>query len=897
MTAVRSPIPGAFLAALLLAAPLTSRADEPVHFQIAAQPLVPALKAFAEQANMQLLYKHDVVERATANAVMGDFGRRSALEQLLRGTGLEIVFTAEDAATIRAKGPGSTRSSAAAGLDAFRLARAEGSEDAARDQAAQNAEIPGGSAPAQEGDDSDLEEVVVTSRFREETVQGIGASIGVVSGRDIESAGLADFQDIATHSVGISLTDRGPNQNDVSIRGVSNSVDEGLTDGGAGTPLVTQYLDDIPVSSPTASQKDFNLFDVARIEVIRGPQPTYFGEGSMGGTIRYFSQNPDLDGERVDAGALRAAVSSTRAGGTSYRIDNSLTFNMVPGVLGARVTGSYRDDAGFIDNPMLGTKDINDYRTYGGRAVVLYRPTSQLSARFVAHLGRDEQGDASSVDFTGRRKELTFRAGAPGATTDDFELFSGRLDYDFGRAKLTSISGYYERRRDQRIYDALNSVYFESVLGIPFPLLAKNDGREANFTQELRFVTSFESAVNFTGGLFYGDSKFDINGSIGGPGFAVVTEPPSEDGLISDTTYRTEQLSGFGEVTWSVTDRVRLIGGARYVHQKSISTLHEYVSIGGLEPPIPFFDYLPLFADIGQPTRFEFKLHRTLPRAAVEWDAGSDVMLYASVAKGVRSGNLNNAVAAFQVATVSGSFDEAAFLNALTYDEDKVLSFEAGAKTRWLGGGLTLNTAVFHTKYENPHVAVLVPFILIDNGPDARINGLELEGRWRAGPRLSFSFSGSYTDAQFTKSALLIPPVPELPELRYDVLKGNTLKNVPKYTASLGGDFSTPIGGNGLAFTAHADLAYVGKRYSSVQNIASGILGSMSLLNLRAGVERGAWSVMAFVNNALDDIEYQELEGITAAPFLTPDGKLDYPITTASANRPRTLGIEFRVRY
>ena len=561
-----------------------------MHFQIAAQPLVPALKAFAQQANMQLLYKHDAVEGATANAVVGDFGRRTALERLLHGTGLEIVFTAEDAATIRPKGAqDSIRSSDASGPAGLRLARAQGGADAVPADTRSGSAPAQAAAPAADNAGSQLEEVVVTSRFREETVQDIGASIGVVGSREIENAGLSDFQDLAMHSVGVSLTDRGPNQNDVSIRGVSNSVDEGLSDGGAGTPLVTQYLDDIPVSSPTASQKDFNLFDISRVEVIRGPQPTYFGEGSMGGTIRYFSQDPDLNGERFDAGMLRAAVTSTRRGGASYRVDNSLTFNMVPGALGARFTGSYRDDAGFIDNPLLAKKDINDYRTYGGRAVVLYRPDEKLTARLVAHFGRDKQGDAYSVDYSGTRKDLLFRAGAPGASTDDFELFSGRVDYDFGAATLSSITGYYERRRDQQIYDALNSIYFESVLGIPFPLTAQNDGKEANVTQELRFVTSLDSSLNFTGGIFYGDSQFDINGSIGGPGFAVVTEPPSEDGLISDTSYKTRQISGFGEFTWSATDRLRLIGGARYVHQKATSTLNEYISIGGLTPPIPFF--------------------------------------------------------------------------------------------------------------------------------------------------------------------------------------------------------------------------------------------------------------------------------------------------------------------
>ena len=108
-----------------------------------------------------------------------------------------------------------------------------------------------------------------------------------------------DFEDIANRTAGLNLNDRGPNQNDVGIRGVSSGVGQSFGDSGISGPLISQFLDDIPVAQSSASQRDFNLFDFERVEVLRGPQPTFFGEGSVGGTIRYVTRTPDLSGDPV----------------------------------------------------------------------------------------------------------------------------------------------------------------------------------------------------------------------------------------------------------------------------------------------------------------------------------------------------------------------------------------------------------------------------------------------------------------------------------------------------------------------------------------------------------------------------------------------------------------------
>lgn len=199
-------------------------------------------------------------------------------------------------------------------------------------------------------------EIIVTARFREESVQDIGASISAIDSSAILREGINDFEDIARRTPGVTAVDRGPSQNDISIRGISNGVSQRLSDLGGSGPLVSQFLDDIPVAAATASQRDFNYFDFDRIEILRGPQPTLFGEGSVGGTIRYFSRSPQLSGAPVSDMQFVSRLSFTEDGGANISASAAASFILVPDKLAIRVVGNYRRDEGFIDNPCSGRR-------------------------------------------------------------------------------------------------------------------------------------------------------------------------------------------------------------------------------------------------------------------------------------------------------------------------------------------------------------------------------------------------------------------------------------------------------------------------------------------------------------------------------------------------------------
>ena len=755
---------------------------------------------------------------------------------------------------------------------------------------------------------AEIEEIVVTARFRDESVQDISGSISAIGSDVIGREGIADFEDIARRTAGLNLFDRGPNQNEVSIRGISNNTALFFADNGQTGPLVSQYVDDISVAASLGSQRDFNFFDFERVEVLRGPQPTLFGEGSVGGTIRYFTRNPDLSGEQVNDSVLKTGVSFTEDGGTNFTVSAASSLILVPDVFGIRGVINYRDDDGYIDNPVLGDKDFNDYESVSGRVVAVFQPNENLTARFSAFLSRDEAGGTNLVDAPSALNspgDLTLHAPVGGGHDDDFDLFSGKVEYDFGPITATSITGYFQRDRSVRQFNAPSlAVFCPFILGAGSPSCSPtgfSNSEDESFSQEFRLVSNFEGRINFIAGAYYQDTELAVNIGADAPEFAnpVYTAPVTSSIFLSDTLYESEQYSGFVEVTLSVTDSLRLIGGVRYVNEEITSTaiistnLNPFALLGlGLPPlPMPTFDALALTSFFGFPVAETFELDEWLPRGAIELDVAEDVMVYGLVAKGMRNGNLNSPSSA----AIAAGFDPVGFANFRTHDEDSATSFEIGAKANWMNNTLTTNIAISYTSYDDPLLQTSVPFVLGVNGPDIDITGVEFEGLWQLNDFFSAYANIGYLDAEFDGEALLLPAVAAL-GLTSDLNEGNAPANAPEWRVSLGGDMRYPIAHKNLTVTGHIGYQYVDSSFSTPQNFPSTELDSQNFLNLRLGLEAGNWSLTGFAANVTNEIEYQHIE-YTAAPFINANGELDNVVIGGSANRPRTLGIEFAFRY
>ncbi|MCA1197013.1 TonB-dependent receptor [Sphingomonas sp. R647] len=767
---------------------------------------------------------------------------------------------------------------------------------------------------------SDVEEVVVTARFRQESVQDIGGSVTALGGDDLQKSGIVDFEDLANRVAGVEMLDRGPNTNEINIRGVTNSTQ---VSGNALQPLVSILVDDISVASSSASQRDFNFFDFDRVEILRGPQPTYFGEGAMGGVIRYFAADPDLDGKTF-TGTWSGGASVTDHGGFNYRVENATSLILVPDRLGVRFVGFYRKDDGYIDNLGLNQKDMNDFESYGGRAIILAKPTDNLTIRLAAHVGRDDIGELSFIepttigDSVGSEDLIAPSLSLiDGLNQDDFELYSGKLSYNSGPITVESITGLYQRRRQAETFSSAYTYGFQgffnafppfdtasNLLSSDLTAIAQIQSKERAVSQEFRFVTDFDSPLNIVAGAYFQDTKSTSTALVSGDGYANITDTGSTEIERSTTQTDTRQFSGFVELSYAATDRLRLFAGARYVNEKVTSTLVESFVIGIFSPiftnPADIFApiYFPVPNDVdalnapgGPGTSFDFKLNTFLPRVAIEYDVNDDVMVYGTLARGVRNGGLNSPFSALGFGPVGSQ----AFNDALTYDRDDVVTGEIGVKSRLMNGALTLNVAAFYSDFDNPQIGISNPGALTANGPQLRIYGIEVEGSYKASSNLSLFFSGNLTEAGYSEG-MSVFAVAGAPADYQDLAKGNRPPNVPKVSFSTGADFNYPLGSDDLELTGQVAFQYIGERETFPQNFATGKLGSMEMLNLRVGLERKWWSMTAYVTNVLNDLELQATTIPTSSARLV-NGVLDGPLSSAFINRPRTAGLTFTVRY
>lgn len=759
---------------------------------------------------------------------------------------------------------------------------------------------------AQEGDQASDETdvmrdvITVTSRFREESVQDIGASIAGITGEDMRVRGIQDIEDLARAVPGMQNVKTRQNSNDIAIRGVRSAGSGYET-----STVFSVFLDDVSVTG-SGNIRDFSSADLNRVEVIRGPQPTLFGEGAVGGVIRYFTNDPDLDGPTV-TGQANARIETIEDGGMAYGVENATSFIFVPGELGLRVSGFRREDDGFIDNPSEG-EDVNDFETVGGRAVLLARPTVNLELRLSAFLSRDEMGESTQVDPGSDPEDLTFSASPrSGSYTDDFDLYSGRISYDFDGLELTSVTGYYERRNASALFSAGNSFglapFFPTVDTTTF---STGSGEFEQWSQEFRLVSFLDGPLNYTAGAYYRDRSETSGQFLTCAGCVTVTTPQTPNLATRLAETQTEQYSAFAEFTYDVSPDLRLIGGARYVNDTVTATLlqdnvvnlvPQFDGGGNLVPwteanPIDFVSTLAVLQGAGVGTVFEFQLEEFLPRFGVEYNLNDDVLLYANVARGARNGGIGNAIAALGAS--GGNQD--VFLANLTFDEDSVLSIDGGVKAAWLGGDLITNVGVFRTTYEDTQIGVNTPANNTINGPEQTIVGMELESSYQVTDSLSAFLNMSVIDAEF-EDGMVITSAPGGAIGPFDLQAGNRPANIPEFTMSMGYSYSRSLGANGWMLNSTGSFQYIGERFSNVQNFQSAELDALESLNLNVDISNDVWSIGLFGTNLLNDIEAVSLASNPLQQFVTAGGALDAPIIATSVNRPRTIGMRASLRY
>lgn len=708
-----------------------------------------------------------------------------------------------------------------------------------------------------------LEEIVVTASKRgyAESLQSMAMSIQALPQATLEQAGVRDFMDFARMAPSVSITGTDTGTPQVSIRGVRTTEVPAQTT--QENPLTSIYLDDLPVSMANFNP-NLDLFDIQRIEVLRGPQGTLYGAGAMGGNIRFVTNQPNL--EAIEA-RFEGSIATTRRGGEVYDAKALVNVPVVADKFALRITGTSHWDNGYVDNTFLEIDDFDRNRRKGVRVAALFQPTEDLSItanviyqdtnyKFGRAFVNAPPGEVPDL----RNPSQNLYGNVP--FDDELTIYNLTGEYDLGFATLFSSTSYFKR---DLLEGGTAQGTVEAIFGVQVGAPNRSVWDNSDFVQEFRLTSNEDRRLNWVVGAFYSKRKmhmeqdFTVENAEDLFGFPTggFGEPHPDILFYGDTTTKQKQYALFGEATYKFTEQLHATAGVRWFKWEQDFDLY----FAGLFSGGPF--------DIQE----QNSATKVNPKFALSYHGNDDWMVYASAAQGYRLGGLNEPVPPDLCGTDLDAvgLDEA----PLTFDPDSLWSYEVGAKSEWLERRMTLNVAAFYVDWTNIQTLKMLPscgYYFTENAGALTSKGLEVELVAMPASGLTVSLSGTYTDASLNED------VPNL--LASD---GDRTPFVPKWAATAAVDYMQPITDRLNGF-ARFDVQYVGQRYTEFNQTIGLPLPAYEIVNVHLGVESGPWEVALFAKNLFDK-----------RAILS--GGLSTDVITYNIERPRTIGVTLRARY
>ena len=593
-------------------------------------------------------------------------------------------------------------------------------------------------------------ELVVTAEKRAETVQTTPLSITAYSGAELIAQGISDMTDLGYQTPGVSERNSGPGQTEYEIRGVASS--------GGGSPTVGFYLDDTPLTAPEEALLgkvviDPALYDLNRVEVLRGPQGTLYGSGSMGGTIKLVTNDPD---PAAFAASAQVIGSGTEGGGFNDAFNVMANLPIIQDKMALRIVGTESYDAGWISRIVLDPfplptnggftrgdvlaapqvadyKDSNWEKLQGVRAELLWEPTPNLTITPMVFFQNISQGAPNFVDNPpGVQYEAHYQPfNLTEPYSDGFELYSLPITYAFNGVSLTSSSAYYRRQTSlSQDTSEIGQDFLTALIGVPGvtyaeagPLLALEKDYTSQFSEELRLTSTGSGPFQWLVGGFYEDynSTTDIGTTTPGPIVAALFGAPSYFALTFLNNIK--QYAGFGEASYKF-GAFKITAGLRYYSYQSNENLSESGGlITGAGPPDVFA--LPSSAS------------GVNPKINLSYEPNGDLTLYVQAAKGFRPGGGNPPP---PITCPS---------NPLQYAPDSLWSYEAGEKARLFDDRLVVNAAGYYENWTGIQqlVTEMGGPTYTANAGTAHIYGGELEASLRIASALTITTAAGYTHA------------------------------------------------------------------------------------------------------------------------------------------------------
>ena len=750
-----------------------------------------------------------------------------------------------------------------------------------------------GAAEAEAARESFTEEVTVTARKREESLQEVPFSVVAPTEDQLRERGAVTLEDVSANVAGFSVQNLGPGQSQVAMRGVS--AGQIVRDQPGVKEQVGVYLDE-SVISLSLFTPDIDLFDMSRVEVLRGPQGTLFGSGSLSGTVRYISNQPELGiSESFGEFALNSIDDGDTDGEAKVAVNVPLGENSA-----MRFVGYYTGFGGYIDavQPDLSiSDDVNGGERIGGRLAFRFEPNERLTVTPRILFQDIETEGWNRIDdynilanpFTttrpavnlGERQQFTQ---LEETFTDEFFLFDLNIEYEFDNVTLTSITSYTQRDvlvvRDAT---ALTASITGGSIGLPEEVYTLDgpldDATEAEvLTQEFR-LSGATDRVDWVVGLFYSETTRDYGQSLLVDGFEALTGIPTQ-GLraprdvlfFSDLSYDLEQTALFGEFTYAVNDKFDLTAGLRFYDFD--------------EDRDQIFDGIFGNDDNGTllvSTPGTTSADGIAPRVIASYKVDDELTLNAQVSKGFRLGGINDPLNV----PLCTPADLATFGGRDTWEDEVLWNYEVGAKRTFKDGRGIFNIAAFFMDIEDLQATVTAGSCssrVIFNVPEAESRGLELDLTIPVSYFFDISISASYTDSEL-KSTLTSTDANGNVSVVSGIQSGNRLPTVPELQAAIAASYRWEMQ-NGWAGYAIGTFQHVGERFTQIGDQAAGFgtvnlnafpgtiggpltastftfnpeLPSYDIVNFRLGFVSEKWEIAAYINNVTDEIAFLALD-------------------------------------
>ena len=696
-----------------------------------------------------------------------------------------------------------------------------------------------------------FEEVLVTAEKRSESLQDLSQAITVLTGEDLDTRQVTSFVDLSAIAPGVNIAKNEGFKTVITIRGVGNEANQNAI----ANPSVSYHLDGIYVASPFALQTDF--LDLERIEVLRGPQGTLFGQNSTGGAINVITTAPSMDSSFGKADLTLGDYGLVKAR-AAYNLPLSDTL-----ALRASVISNKRD--GFTDNLTL-DQDLDDANSLSARVRVLYEPSDNFRANFTAqYFDEDRNGAAQKglLDPTPGARKL--RQNSTAEYELESQLYSAVLEWDFEKFSVKSLTSYQDddilirRDNDRNDLDFLP----------PFAQLPSSYDPETNkqttITQEVNLVSSepLFGKLDWVAGVFYLDTEVEISilerldfgfdGTFDPFTIETIYAYGGDVGFISDSKPERDSTSVYGQGTWNLSETWRTVFGLRYTEDEVYSSVTNYYGREGTDV-------------------LEIKSDKVTGRLVVEHDINDSTMLFGSFTKGFKPGGSN--------LTYGTEAVIAPIVVLPIFNEEIVNAYEIGLKTDLADGRIRLNAAAFYYDYNNLQYQATDPEVFnggVGNIPESEIFGAELEFSAFLSDSLILDARMAWLDTEITSDHLALDNVQseaagnallgqgfdlfsdEIQIARADQIQnvnGNELAKTPSFTGNLSLNWTKGLEAWGemrstLQYTYRGDF-----KHRIFNNADTDIVPSYDVLDLVVGFYPGAgesWHVELVAKNLTDE--------------------------------------------